>query len=159
MDTVRGIGWWINPDEERTFEFPHPSALVRPGWLSAESESSLLVYLRSAPQFDAARGLSWCRFKCDVSDRVMGFREFWDGVWVWPEGLAHYVESHEVCLPDEFVQHALSTPLPTSLERPKGVRIFRDGERARIVRDVEPDFDYWINWANNSKNEYHRGDD
>jgi len=27
-----------------------------------------------------------------------------DGEWVWPEGLSHYVEYHNLILPDEVVQ-------------------------------------------------------
>ena len=28
-----------------------------------------------------------------------------DGVYLWPEGLAHYVREHDVRLPDEFTEH------------------------------------------------------
>ena len=38
----------------------------------------------------------------------MGCTELTDGVWVWPVGLAHYVEHHDVRLPDEFAAHAES---------------------------------------------------
>jgi hypothetical protein len=33
----------------------------------------------------------------------MGGGEFTDGEWLWPEGLAHYVEAHSVRLPDAVV--------------------------------------------------------
>jgi len=49
-------------------------------------------------------GYSFCRFACGIPDQQMGCTEFYDGVWVWPEGLAHYVECHSVLLPDEFIQ-------------------------------------------------------
>ena len=35
-----------------------------------------------------------------------GWVELSDGVWLWPDGLAHDVEAHGVRLPDEFVAHA-----------------------------------------------------
>jgi hypothetical protein len=35
-----------------------------------------------------------------------GSRDLTDGTWVWPEGLAHYITTHDVILPDEFVEHA-----------------------------------------------------
>lgn len=35
----------------------------------------------------------------------MGSRDLTDGTFVWPEGLAHYVERHDVKLPDHFLQH------------------------------------------------------
>jgi hypothetical protein len=48
------------------------------------------------------RGLSHCRF-CHIQN---GSREFSDGTYLWPEGLAHYVKDHGVRLPEEFVRHA-----------------------------------------------------
>ena len=36
----------------------------------------------------------------------IGCLELSDGVWLWPEGLAHYVDVHGVRLPDEFVNYA-----------------------------------------------------
>jgi hypothetical protein len=36
----------------------------------------------------------------------MGYRDFTDGRWVWPEGLVHYVREHQVPLPDEFTNDA-----------------------------------------------------
>ena len=35
-----------------------------------------------------------------------GWVELSDGVWLWPDGLAHDVEAHGVRLPDEFVAYA-----------------------------------------------------
>lgn len=35
----------------------------------------------------------------------MGHRDLTDGVYVWPEGLAHYVKAHAVRLPDDFLAH------------------------------------------------------
>jgi len=64
----------------------------------------------------------------------MGSREYWDGVWFWPEGLAHYVQCHDVRLPDEFVQHALSAPIP-------------DGLQAPAPRKRKLDWNYWIQWS------------
>lgn len=40
----------------------------------------------------------------------MGTAEQTDGVYVWPEGLAHYVAEHNVRLPKEFVNHVLADP-------------------------------------------------
>ena len=40
----------------------------------------------------------------------MGRGELTDGVYMWPEGLAHYLEKHNVRLPQEFVDHVLKHP-------------------------------------------------
>jgi hypothetical protein len=37
-----------------------------------------------------------------------GDREFTDGVYRWPSGLAHYVGDHAVRLPQPVIDHALS---------------------------------------------------
>ena len=47
--------------------------------------------------------MSWCRFGCSLAN---GSAELTDGVFIWPEGLAHYVAEHSVALPDDFRQHA-----------------------------------------------------
>ena len=64
----------------------------------------------------------------------MGSREHWDGAWVWPEGLAHYVECHDVCLPEEFVQRAVSPPVPQFLDVP-------------AFPGVKAHWDYWLDWV------------
>jgi hypothetical protein len=46
-------------------------------------------------------GLSPCRF-CGKHN---GSLEYTDHVYIWPEGLAHYLTDHQVRLPDEFVLH------------------------------------------------------
>ena len=46
-------------------------------------------------------GLSDCR----LCGRVNGSAEFTDGVYLWPEGLAHYVREHSVKLPNEVLAH------------------------------------------------------
>lgn len=48
-------------------------------------------------------GLSPCR----LCGRQTGAMEYTDGTFVWPEGLAHYVDEHAVRLPKRVVEHAL----------------------------------------------------
>jgi hypothetical protein len=60
----------------------------------------------------------------------MGSCDFTDGVWVWPEGLSHYLRIHSVRLPEEFIRHALSCP-----------SIMRADETQ------EPDCSHWVEWA------------
>ncbi|MCH7869688.1 MAG: hypothetical protein IH881_18490 [Myxococcales bacterium] len=63
----------------------------------------------------------------------MGCAELSDGVWIWPEGLAHYVACRELVLPNEFVEHArahgFQAPVP----------VFED--------DAEGDFNFWLQWC------------
>lgn len=61
-------------------------------------------YVESGTVARAYRGLSPCRF-CGEHN---GSKECTDGAYLWPEGLAHYIEAHEVRLPESFVRHAIA---------------------------------------------------
>ena len=126
-----GLGYWRSDEEPG---FPDPQSLVRPDWLPSESLDTLVRYLRTAPLFSSFWGHSYCRFHCGADHLAMGSHEYWDGVWFWPEGLAHYIERHHVCLPDDFVRHALSDPLPVALQSPD-------------PRKRKRDWNYWIEWS------------
>jgi len=98
-----GIGYWHSIYDSG---FPDPGNFVDKEWNKEEREH-ILRYLqagRSMP-YDAM-GVSWCRFRCGVVH--LGAGEFTDGKYVWPEGLAHYIDKHEVRLPHEVVAYMLS---------------------------------------------------
>src|SRR4051794_39808748 len=97
----RLIGYWRN---EQHPEFPDPSALVDRTW--EEDERHVLgVYLASGTMVATYMGRSHCRL-CGQDN---GSLEFTDGVYQWPEGLAHYVREHSVRLPTEVVTHAVES--------------------------------------------------
>ena len=120
------IGCWIASVGDQ--DLPAPQELV--GELPGEVRKALVSYLATGLPLVQYRGLSWCRFHCGIESRRMGSWDLTDGVWVWPEGLAHYVEVHGVILPDEFVRHALSAP-----------------SRTKPDTAEKYDFDYWIRWC------------
>ena len=82
--------------------YPSPLELISPGWFGDE-KTDLISYLRSGLVLFQYFGGSTCRFLCE--NRQLGGNELTDGVWIWPEGLAHYVEEHDVILPEEFVNY------------------------------------------------------
>ena len=89
------IGYWRYPEE-----FPDPVRFIDPTW--ASSERRLVAdFLERCTSVNQYRGLSVCRFCA----RFNGSAEMTDGVYCWPEGLAHYVKRHLVRLPAEFVRH------------------------------------------------------
>ena len=97
-DPMRLIGYWIDGLQDN--DYLPPQEFVRPyGNLDREA---LADYLDHGDIFASYRGTSWCRFFCS---HKMGWREFSDGCWVWPEDLGHYVRQHGVALPEEFVGH------------------------------------------------------
>ena len=70
----------------------------------------------------------------------MGPSEFSDGVWVWPEGLVHYVLEHAVRLPEEFLRHVRN-----QAERP--------GHTYDAVEEFQTyDYDFWVSWSDEHAN-------
>jgi hypothetical protein len=94
---LRLIGYWAS-DTDR--QWPDPRTLVDRAWADAEREV-IAWYLRYGLVASTYMGRSTCRF-CGVQ---VGNVELTDGAYVWPEGLAHYVDEHQVRLPQEFVTH------------------------------------------------------
>src|SRR5262249_20587777 len=84
-------------------DLPDPRWLVRRNWRRRERRKGL-GYLRSGHAYAGYAGYSYCRFRlCWTRPRRVGFFGLTVGEVVWPAGLAHYVERHSVCLPDEFI--------------------------------------------------------
>ncbi|MEO0899207.1 MAG: hypothetical protein AAFY71_22540 [Bacteroidota bacterium] len=98
---LRLMGYW-HASYETEYDYPDPGQFVDEEWDEEEKEL-VLAYLKKGEVFVNFRGSSWCRFKCGVGP--LGFQELTDGFYVWPSGLSHYVEEHQVRLPQEFVDH------------------------------------------------------
>ena len=108
---LKAVGYW-NRDGWRSSQpvpegllaftagFPHPPSLLE-ALGAATADGRVLRYLRSGHTHTSFLGVSYCRFGCEW---VEGSRCITDGTWVWPEGLVHYVEVHNVPLPDEFLK-------------------------------------------------------
>ena len=94
------IGYWRG---EHAVGWPDPSAFVDVTW--DELERDLVArYLGRGFVVRAYMGYSPCRV-CGCNN---GCLELSDGVYVWPEGLAHYLVDHGVRPPEPFVSHVLS---------------------------------------------------
>ena len=96
---LQGIGYFITSLADE--ELPAPQELVGPD----DRLLRVADYLDRGLIHESYRGISWCRFQC--GEECMGSRDLTDGVWVWPEGLSHYLRRHSVRLPEEFVAHAM----------------------------------------------------
>lgn len=113
---------------------PDPRELIDHSW-NPEDKRRIVEYLRHGRTVVTYMGYSYCRFSCGVPYNAMGTSEMTDGVWSWPEGLAHYVEVHSVRLPSDFMSHARS-------------------HRFAIPRDLDVsalgnnyDLTFWITWG------------
>ena len=103
---LEAIGFWFN--DRAPSGYPRPQLLV--GTWPKRQRMHVLAHLRTGMVFEAYGSKSYCRFAC--GHRAMGSCDQSDGVFVWPEGLAHYVEAHSVTLPAHFVRHAVEHPDP-----------------------------------------------
>jgi hypothetical protein len=123
---LSSLGYWIQDlwDEE----LPAPQELVAPK--PHTDAAALTSYLDAGVPCEQYRGRSWCRFGCDEAALDMGSCDLTDGVWVWPQGLSHYVSVHGVMLPDTFIARALS------------------GGRSQAPQSKPgTDFAFWLAWS------------
>lgn len=96
---LRAIGYWASVRDMRS-GLPDPRDFIDPAW-DIEQRFVVADYLRDGRRMSYALGYSPCRL-CGC---LNGNATFADDSYVWPEGLAHYVEEHAIRLPDEFVAH------------------------------------------------------
>ena len=116
-EELKDVGYWREPKKDGywpkgqpdrpEYHLPDPTTLVDPD-CEKDNRDKIIAYLKSGKECAAYKGFSWCRFKCGISDTQMGTTDLTDGKWAWPEGLYHYVERHDVKLPDEFIEHMKS---------------------------------------------------
>ena len=95
-DGLIKVGYWHSDAEP---ELPKPQAT---SWLP-EAKKDVVSYLKEGEQYAQYRGMSTCR----ICGEFNGSQDLTDGVYVWPSGLAHYVDEHDTALPSTFVNHVL----------------------------------------------------
>lgn len=100
--SLRLIGYWRSEDEPH---WPNPDEFVDGGWDERERDIVASHLRHGGHVMWVAAGLSPCR----LCGEPNGCAELSDGVYLWPEGLAHYLEKHAVRLPQQFVDHVQAT--------------------------------------------------
>jgi hypothetical protein len=109
------IGYWRSntlADILGTAHLPDPRNQVDRSW-NATERARVVAYLKAGQVHESWFGFSRCRL-CLCPN---GSTDRTDGVYVWPDGYAHYVEDHAVKPPDEFVQYVLNRPGAVSARR------------------------------------------
>lgn len=96
MKLVR-LGYWLGPREPG---WPDVRAFVDSNW-NPDERAEVALHLRQGIVARRYMGFSECR----LCGEAVGALELSDAVYIWPEGLAHYVEAHDVRLPQRFVDH------------------------------------------------------
>jgi hypothetical protein len=157
------VGYWYSEWEPH---LPRPQPLQKPEWDGQEREK-VVAYLKAGHHYFSDMGYSNCRFSCGIREKLMGSRTYYDGKWVWPEGLAHYVEAHSVCLPEAFLDTMRSNGwvIPDLSRIPPGRwdiwemdrKLQAGGPRLCLdqeaLPELEEDLSFWIDWAAQSARE------
>ncbi len=125
---MKAIGYWIKSLRDEKY-FP-PQAFV--GIQEPVVKDRVIEYLSNGKVYRKYRGFSWCRFRCNLPHQEMGACDLTDGKWVWPEGLAHYVDKHDVKLPTDFVNQTKNTI----------------GFSGDVNSLPLPSDEYWVEWCN-----------
>lgn len=107
------IGFWARTIYDDPLVFPQELPICS----DVALREKMIRYLNAGIVHEVYRGWSYCRYHCGISDEEMGDCELTDGTWVWPIGLAHYVDTHHISLPPEFVNSVLELPLDPSLSQ------------------------------------------
>jgi hypothetical protein len=95
------LGFWIEPAQAGRPSFePDPRQLVV-AW-DRDEQANVVAYLRAGHMAAVSGTARRCCFGCPGGN---GSQWLWDGVFLWPEGLAHYIAEHSVGLPDDFLRH------------------------------------------------------
>lgn len=113
--TIDGVGVSACPDPDVHREAlaalhaedkqPDPRDFVDEIW-DPVIRDRVVAYLINAPRAAAWMGYSHCRMCPD--NPINGTTCRSDGVFIWPEGFAHYLTAHNVRPPVDFVDHVLS---------------------------------------------------
>lgn len=150
---VEMIGLWSS-GEEKSLPFysgcPDPAELF--GTWNQQDQKAVIKYLQSGIPCREYLGHS----KCLLCEEPTGHLELTDGEWGWPEGLSHYVSTHDVMLPDEFIEKAyVGTQIPPRLKEELGEpQVYLEAGRGPAIpagADTEPNVELsyvkWLDWA------------
>lgn len=97
-EPLRLIGYWSGGHDTRGW--PDVRDFIDEA-MDEDEKIDVGVYLGNGLVARAFMGYSPCR----LCEKTNGSLELTDGVYIWPEGLAHYVLDHHVRLPHEFAAH------------------------------------------------------
>ena len=90
------IGYW----RDEAPNYPDPQDFVDATWDETDRQR-VVRYLRSATAPWVSAGVPICR----ICEAALDSAELTDGTYLWPAGLAHYVEEHRVRLPEPVLGH------------------------------------------------------
>ena len=93
-------GFWRSSDHDYD-DVPTLQAVIDPSWIP-DDKQRLIAYLERSPIVASSMGQTTCLL-CSSDVSACSFQ--FDGVWLWPRSLTHYVCCHSVVLPDRLIQY------------------------------------------------------
>lgn len=100
---LKKVGFWWRSDMGHLTTYadlPKAHDFIDPTWSKAEREL-VIAHLESGDEAERYRGFSMCR----ICGCMNGSSELTDGTYLWPSGLTHYVEEHDLKPPQDFIDH------------------------------------------------------
>jgi hypothetical protein len=89
--------------EELIEGIPNIESFIDSNW-HPEDKSLIVNYLRTSPNVVASSAMPTSCMLCE--ERLGDPGSFFsDGYWLWPERLVHYIEKHNLRIPDEMVKY------------------------------------------------------
>lgn len=122
------IGYWNGTSDEG---YIWPQEIVSEKKISYKKK--IISYLQKGFPVLHWMGYSGCRICCET----LGSKCLSDGFWIWPEKLEHYVDKHNIRLPEEFVRHMIKRNWKVSFSVKKDLS---------TSRDYQTD-SYWRSWC------------
>lgn len=97
------LGYWVTNKHNDFRDLPHPSDFIDGSWDWREKEM-IARWCDCQPDVQEWRGSSDCR----LCDKINGYTDKSDGIYVFPAGFSHYIKEHKVKPPQEFIDHVLN---------------------------------------------------
>lgn len=147
---LKSIGYW----SEKYDEYAAPAFLVDNS-LDELTRKKISHYLEQGQELFAWLGFSHCRFRCGVEKTKMGCRDLTDGEWVWPEGFSHYIRSHNLGVPREFMDHLKQKNFDNSINDSLRVEIDTLKQSVNGCSGLRHDPTIWNSWLKAMGEEKH----
>ncbi len=130
------FGYWQYTENQEGVGVPQ--AFVDSTWDTREKEK-VASYLGSGVVSGVELAYYACLFECGIDPPQLGSMDLTDGVWVWPESLVHYVQSHAVKPPEAFLNHMRKNNMkvPRSVDRSAVNQFLSERRGLREITDFE----------------------